>query len=644
MTKAERIFATLKKKPLTLYNHLIKGFQLKGLFAKCWFYYYQLVDEGLSPDAFTFSIMLNVCSKRKDVAKALQLWEEAEKSETCTVDRILYNSLIQVFIASDSGLDRAVELLNEMKARGIKTDSVTYNTLISGFARPQRNTPEGEKQVQALLKQMSEEGLEVDAYTYRALIRISLRRGDIDTSIQYINEMIEKQIPVKTGLYLSIIRECAKPRTVRESSQIVRQCWRIYQEIEKHSPSVPKETYDALLSFFLSRSDWKSVFGLLHVMKDRDVAMTREMYLTLLRGLVGVKTFEQEAAIIAEIFLEEMQAARIYVTGDMLSFVVQIFLNARQLDRAQHFFGQLKESRSTMQASVYKYFLEYLADGRYIEDWKDSLKEMLTLVSEMRQLSFPVTLDSYIAIIRACANSNDWEAMDKVLQAMREDKKHPPLRSYSLILHMCARAEDRERVQSAWSFFEEIKKRGLHLNVVIYTTMIHICDILDDLEGGRKLMAEMKERDIRPNKHTYTSLMHLAGKAGEMEQMEALFEEYKKSELVVNTKAYAAVIHGYGVHKNMDKVLQMYEELKEKRIQMDLPVFCSLIQAAGECGRTDLIYQFFDEFSSSNQQMDHAAYTILSKALERNGDFEGAAAVLELEKEEKGKGKVTLVA
>ena len=642
--KAERIFITLRDRPLALYNSMIKGFQVKGQFIQCWDYYKQLKEEGLSPDAFTFSIMLNVCSKRKDVDRALQLWEEAEKSETCTIDRILYNSLIQVFIAADTGLDRAVETLNEMKSRGIKADCVTYNTLISGFSRPQRNTTEGLVQVQMLMKQMEDEGLEPDAYTYRALIRIALRRGDVDLSIQYINEMVEKKMPVKTALYLSIIRESSKPRTVRESNEIAKMCWRIYHEIEKNNPVVPVETYDALMAFFLSKDDWKSVFGLLCIMRERETAVSRDIYIALLRGLVGAKTLEHEAAIIAEIFIEEMQTARIYVTGEMLSYLIQIFLNARQLDRANFFFGQLKENRSHMQASVYKYFLDYHSDVRYIKDWKVALQSILDLVSEMQKLSFPVTLGSYIAMIRACANSDNWEAMDGVLAAMRQDDKFPPIRSYSLILHMCARSEDRERVRSAWTYFNEMKRRGMHLNVVIYTTMIHICDLLGDLEDGMKLLEEMKGVGIYPNKHTYTSLMHLAGTVGQVEKMEELFEEYKKSDVVVNTRSYAALIHGYGVNRDIDKVLQIYNELKEKQIQIDLPVFCNLIQAAGECKRIDLIYQFFDEFSSSSQQMNHAAYMILSRALERNGDFEGAAAVLQLEKENNEKGKMTLVA
>jgi pentatricopeptide repeat protein len=88
--------------------------------------------RGYTPDKVTWNVLLDVFSKshkHEEVGILVDM-------EACGVSLTLltYNSLISSY-AKDGMLPEAIELKEQMQLKRIKPDVVTYTTLISGFQK-----------------------------------------------------------------------------------------------------------------------------------------------------------------------------------------------------------------------------------------------------------------------------------------------------------------------------------------------------------------------------------------------------------------------------------------------------------------------------------------------------------------------------
>lgn len=84
------------------------------------------------PDNFTYSTLIKgIKSEATDLNRAFDLLEELKTRETIAPDEILYNCLLDACISAKQ-LDRALTLFEDMKKSDCKPDEISYNTVIKG--------------------------------------------------------------------------------------------------------------------------------------------------------------------------------------------------------------------------------------------------------------------------------------------------------------------------------------------------------------------------------------------------------------------------------------------------------------------------------------------------------------------------------
>lgn len=87
-------------------------------------------EQGIMPSNVTYSILIKIYGKSKNLPKALSLIKEM-KDWKIKPGLIVYTCLIQTCIKSNE-IEEALKKFKEMTAEGIYGDSVTYSTLLKG--------------------------------------------------------------------------------------------------------------------------------------------------------------------------------------------------------------------------------------------------------------------------------------------------------------------------------------------------------------------------------------------------------------------------------------------------------------------------------------------------------------------------------
>lgn len=96
-----------------------------------------MVEEGciLSNEAYT--ALLSAYSRSGLFDKAFSLLEQMKNTTECKPDVFTYTILLKSCLQVHD-FDKVQELLSDMASQGIKSNTVTYNTLIDAYGKAKR--------------------------------------------------------------------------------------------------------------------------------------------------------------------------------------------------------------------------------------------------------------------------------------------------------------------------------------------------------------------------------------------------------------------------------------------------------------------------------------------------------------------------
>ncbi|XAR57270.1 hypothetical protein NMG60_11025345 [Bertholletia excelsa] len=179
---------------LHMFNSLIRGYSLAGLGDEAILLYNRLVEEGMSPDHFTFPFVLSACAKIKALREGVQLHGSIIKMDL-EEDVFIMNSLIH-FYAECGKISYAHKVFVEMSERNI----VSWTSLICGYAR-------GEKPMEAvsLYFKMVEEGVEPNSVTMVCVISACAKLRDLELGERVCAYIGESGLKVNTYLVNALV-------------------------------------------------------------------------------------------------------------------------------------------------------------------------------------------------------------------------------------------------------------------------------------------------------------------------------------------------------------------------------------------------------------------------------------------------------
>ncbi|XP_010510862.1 PREDICTED: pentatricopeptide repeat-containing protein At2g26790, mitochondrial-like [Camelina sativa] len=170
-----------------------------------------MVERGLIPDLFTYTIMIHTYCRLNELQKADDLFEDM-KQRGIKPDVVTYTVLLNSYqkldpetgsVQGEEQKKRVSEFWRKFTAAGIGLDVVCYTVLIDRQCKI-NNIEKATK----LFDRMIESGLEPDMVAYKTLLSGYFRRGYIDKAVALVTELSKKDI-LLTGHFGDSVKHAA---------------------------------------------------------------------------------------------------------------------------------------------------------------------------------------------------------------------------------------------------------------------------------------------------------------------------------------------------------------------------------------------------------------------------------------------------
>lgn len=182
LQKAVEVFGEMKEtgrhRNTILYTTLIKGYGLEKNLECALELFKEMPSEGVQRNTITFNSLIDVCIKCGDLFMAEAILREmTESTSTVEPDLITFSTLLKGY-CQFAELDKALQVLEAIKIRGLHCDELVYNTLMDGCVKV-NDIALG----LGLFEEMIRNGLRPSAITHSILERLHQRAGCHDGKI-----------------------------------------------------------------------------------------------------------------------------------------------------------------------------------------------------------------------------------------------------------------------------------------------------------------------------------------------------------------------------------------------------------------------------------------------------------------------------
>ncbi|KAM1310045.1 hypothetical protein PS2_006679 [Malus domestica] len=179
--EAEKVFQIIVGKDIVAWSAMLSGYAQIGDTEGAVKTYLQLTREGVRPNMFTLSSVINACAAPTSAV------EQGKQFHACSIKLRLENTLcLSSALVTMYAKMGNIESANEVFKRQGERDLVSWNSIISGYAQHGNG-----KKVLEVFEDMRRQNLEMDGITFIIVISACTHAGLVDEGEKYLNIMVQ---------------------------------------------------------------------------------------------------------------------------------------------------------------------------------------------------------------------------------------------------------------------------------------------------------------------------------------------------------------------------------------------------------------------------------------------------------------------
>ncbi|KAI4334257.1 hypothetical protein L6164_018968 [Bauhinia variegata] len=193
---AVKVFQLIEAKDVIAWSAMLAGYAKAGETEEAAKIFLQLTKEGIKPNEYTFSSIINAC------AAPTASVEQGKQFHACAIktrlnDALCVSSALVTMYAKRGNIESAYEVFKRQGER----DLVSWNSMISGYAQHGHA-----KKALEIFDEMKKQNLEMDAITFIGVITACTHAGLVEDGQNYINMMVnDHHIRPTTELYSCMV-------------------------------------------------------------------------------------------------------------------------------------------------------------------------------------------------------------------------------------------------------------------------------------------------------------------------------------------------------------------------------------------------------------------------------------------------------
>ncbi|XP_062191686.1 pentatricopeptide repeat-containing protein At1g19720-like [Phragmites australis] len=599
---ARKVFDGMRRRDLLAWSAMIGAYAIRGMYSEVIQLTVRMVGEGVIPDRFLITRVLQACAYAEDLELGVALHSMAirrgfmgrvrdvpvgnsvlamyVKCGELGHARMLFEKMEQRDLGTWNSMifgccrfgewEEARRLLDHMRCEGTKPGVVTWNTLISSYARS------GDLDVaMELLEQMEESGVDPDVVTWTSLVSGFVHSDRGDEALQCFIRMRLAGVEPNGMTIASAISACASLKLLSQGMELhchaikvgsvnnvlsgnslvdmygkcgeIVAARRIFNEI----PEKDIFSWNSMVAGYAQAGYCGKAYELFCKMENDGVRRNVITWNIMISGYI--RNGDDERAF--ELF-QMMESYRVKRDTASWNILIAGSVHNGHFDRALRIFRQMQ---SLLVRPDYITILSIIpAFANLFAVWK---------VREIHACIFHhnLEMDGKIAnaLINAYSKSGDLAGACAVFD--RHSSRN--IISWNcIILTYLLHGFPNEALDR----FCQMKQKGVLPDHTTLTAVIKAYGLKGNISEGKEIFLNMtREYNITPNLDHYAAMVHLLGRSGRLQEAYELIDEMP---LIPNSAVWEAFLTAATVHGNVRLAYLAVRELsliqpRDPRIQ-----------------------------------------------------------------------------
>ncbi|KAJ8764063.1 hypothetical protein K2173_004957 [Erythroxylum novogranatense] len=438
------------------------------------FYRKKMMGNGVQGDDYTFGILMKGLCLTNRIADAFKLLQVL-KSRGVKPNTVIYNTLLHS-LCKNGKVGRARSLMIDIE----EPNDVTFNILISGYCN-ERNLV----QALVLLEKSFNAGFIPDVVTVTKVVEVLCNFGRVPEAVEMLERVESKGGMIDVVTYNTLIRGFCRIGKVKIGHHFLK-------EMERKGCLPNADTYNELIAGFCESRMWESALTMFNDMKTDGINWNFATFDTLIRGLFsggriddGFKILElmEEAKGISMGRISPYNSVlyglyKINLWDEAIDFLMKLEkLFPRTVDRSLTILGFCEEGAIEDARRVYDQMISeggipsVLIYDRLIHVFcqKGNVREALELVNEMVGCGYFPTPSTVNAVITEfCRQGKEGSGL-KLLEDMIGRDFVPDIGSYSSLIEAFCKNSN---FQQGLNLFLQMTGRGITPDLIVWRSLL----------------------------------------------------------------------------------------------------------------------------------------------------------------------------
>ncbi|CAN6215399.1 unnamed protein product [Urochloa humidicola] len=605
--------------PISVYNYMISSLQKHKLHGKVILVWKQMLEAGVVPNQFTYtvvissyvkedlleeamdvfgemrrcrfvpeeaiySLLISLSSKHGKGEQALRLFEgmriygklglyedalhtfaEIEKVDLLS-DEQTYVAMAQVHMNAGH-YDRALEVLESMRARNVKPSNFSYSALLRCYV-----AKEDMAAAEDSFRALSKYGLP-DVFCCNDLLRLYIKLGNLEKARALVLKMREDDFQLDADLYMTVMELYCKSSMIEDAEKL-------FKEIQRNGKPMKIPTMVSLIEMY-ARNRTRAIQKELSLSKEHDkidnsaAGMMLRFLLDMHGGLTSVsqlisKLAREGSTDEAKFIYEQLTGIGIKPDESAIATLIVQYGQAKQLEKAQELF----ESALSLSPGghVYNAMVDAFCKCGKTEDAYDLFMELADQGNNRDAVTVSI-------LVTHLTKHGKFQEVENIIHGCFRDEVQLDTVSYNTFIKSMLESG---KLHSAISIYDRMMSSGIPRSMQTFNIMISVYGKGGKLDKAVEMFATAKELGSPIDEKIYTNMLSLYGKAGRHQDASLLFKRMKEDGIQPGKISFNSMINAYATSGLYSEAKSIFKEMQDSGHAPDSLSYLALIRAYTE--------------------------------------------------------------
>lgn len=571
-----------------MFNTLIKGYSLVGLFNDAVMVYVRMVLENVEPDGYTFPLVLSACAKDGRFSVGIQVMGLSLKWGFGD-DVFVLNSLIHLY-GECGEVEKARKVFDKMSERNL----VSWTCLICGYARSEK----AEEAVALFFKMVEEEekgeGVVPNSVTMVCVISACAKLGDLGLAERVCGYIEKEGLKVNSVMVNALVDMYMKCGSMRKAKRLFEECVDrnlvLYNTIlsnyvRKGMVKEALEVLSEMLSCGGPRPDRVTLLSSVSASTEMaDVFLGKQCHAYILRN--GLENWDSIGNAIIDMYMKcgsQEWACRVFYQMSNKTVVswnslIAGFLRNGDVEAAGRTFNEMPESDLVSWNTMI---------GGLVQ--QSMFEDAIHLFRVMQNEGIKADRVTMVSVASACGYLGANDLAKWIYNNIEKYEIYLDVQLSTALVDMFARCGDpasamkvfnkmKERDVSAWTaaigamamegngkraveLFYEMLREGVEPDQVVFVAVLTACSHGGLVGEGMEIFSRMKEiHGVSPQIVHYGCIVDMLGRAGLLKEAVDII---KNMPMKPNDAVWGAFLAACKMHKNDEMATYAVDMISE---------------------------------------------------------------------------------